>query len=163
MSLLTRSASAPPRTPDRGIDGFPVRKKLQHMKEECTSVQGENCGCYRCVEKHCLKRRWHRVNADLLRARKAKRTLAMRINRLKGVGLGEHFDELDDELATIAERGSNDSLTDEGETDSNASQAGCSDQEEISEEDAAHLGGETFACGDCGNMYSLGAQCLCGY
>lgn len=161
MTLSTRSASAPPRTPERGIDGFPARKKLQRMKEECESVRGENCGCYRCVESHCMKRRWERVNADLQRARKAKRTLAMRINRLKRLGL-DAFDEVDDELAAVVDRVANEQPTDAGEADSNASQAGFSDQEEISEEDAAHLGGEKYTCG-CGNVYSLGAQCFCGY
>ena len=72
----------------------------------------------------------------------AKRTLAMRINRLKRLGLGA-FDETDEELASIAERMESDQLTDAGETDSNASQAGFSDCEEISEEDAAHLGGDS--------------------
>ena len=160
MSLI--HASTPPRTPDRPTDGFRVRGNFQYMNAECESAAGKNCGCCRCVENSCLKKRWDRVNADLQRARKAKRTLAMRKNRLKRLGL-DAFDETDEELASIAERMESDQLTDAGETDSNASQAGFSDCEEISEEDAAHLGGEKYICGDCGNAYSLGAQCLCRY
>ena len=159
MPLPTRSA--PPRTPERGIDGMPPRK-LQHTKEECKSAQGENCGCVQCSEKCCIKLRWERVNLNLKRARKEKRIVAMRINRLKRYGL-DIFDEVDHELASIAEDAANDNPTNIWEIDSNASQAGCSDQEDISEKDAAHLGGEKYTCGDCENVYSLGAQCPCGY
>lgn len=157
--MASASASASLRTPDRGIDGFPVRQNLKHMKEQCDSVAGENCGCYTCVERGCLERRRSRMN-KILRDKRTAKIKAMRTINLNRAGLGPEISPRAEECAVEEDE---EKHTDAGETDSNASQAGFSDQEEIGEEDAAHLGGETFTCGDCGNVYSLGAQCSCGY
>jgi len=161
MTLCTHGESTPPRTPDRGVDGLPVRKKLSPMTEECKSVAGEMCGCYGCVEKACLERRYDRLNRGYKDIRKEKKILALRMNRLKRLGLVDY--ESDPEFVSAAESAGKLPPDDTEETDSNASQAGFSDQDELNSEDAAHVGGETYVCGDCGSQYNLGAQCKCGY
>jgi hypothetical protein len=96
----------------------------------------------------------------ILRDKRRAKIKAMRAINLNRVGLGS---EISPRAAERAVEEDEEKHTDAGETDSNASQAGFSDQEEIGEEDAAHLGGEKYTCGDCGNVYNLGAQCFCGY